>query len=576
MRRVLAVVVLTSVLGLPLSSFPALIVTGQQTDGVPQRRPATLQSKAKAKPPNFIVLASQRGADAITAAQLRDYLSFVASDEMEGRDTPSRGLDITARFLAMNMARWGLKGAGDNGTYFQKIALRRDLVDSGATRVELNGNALSFGDQYIPSPHSGTATGQLVFAGNGWFVKSKGIDSYKGVDAKGKVAIIFTPPVGLPRGINRSDLSGKRGEDWMSPAEYAKQQGVVGLVIVPDYQYLANWERFRQRLAERGSVVVDKFQPPATDQLPTIIVGPRVASMLFSGERHGATQLFELSVGSGDPQMPPSFELRHEKAIKLNIVSRNELLSTQNVVAVLEGTDPLLKAEYVALGAHYDHVGISSAINGDRIYNGADDDGSGTVTLLAIAEALAKARVKPKRSVLFVWHAGEEKGLWGSRYFTDYPTVPLDKIITHINLDMVGRSKQAGDTNPRNRELSTPNEIYVIGSRMMSSELGELTETVNNGYLKLTYNYRFDDPSDPQRYFFRSDHYNYARKGIPVIFFFDGEHEDYHRPGDSPDKIDYQKMEQVARTVYMTMWELATRANRPAVDKPAPAGLVAN
>ena len=148
--------------------------------------------------------------------------------------------------------------------------------------------------------------------------------------------------------------------------------------------------------------------------------------------------------------------------------------------------------------------------------------------------------------------------------------------MTQINIDMIGRSKKEGDTNPRNKELSGPNEIYVIGSKMMSTELGDLTEAVNKQYLNITYDYRYDDPNDPNRFFFRSDHYNYARKGIPIVFFFDGEHEDYHRPGDSVDKIDFQKMEKVARTVYMMLWEIANRPTRPKVDKQLPAQLSGN
>jgi hypothetical protein len=387
--------------------------------------------------------------------------------------------------------------------------------------------------------------------------------------------IIFASPFGLPRGITRNDLSGKRGEDWIDAAENARNHGAVGLIMVPDFQYLANWGRSRQRLTERGSTVVDKFQPLPAQSLPTVIAAPRLSSLLFIGEKQGAPQLFEAAF-NGDGHMPVPFDLRADKKMSLKVVVKRESLSTQNVVAVFEGSDPVLKDEYVALGAHYDHVGIGTPINGDNIYNGADDDGSGTTTLLAIAEALAKSKLKPKRSVLFVWHAGEEKGLWGSRYFTDYPTIPLDRIVTQINIDMIGRSKRDGDTNPRNKELSTPREVYVIGSRMMSTELGELSEAVNQGYLKLSYNYRYDDPNDPNRFFFRSDHYNYARKGIPIIFFFDGEHEDYHRPSDSPDKIDYQKMEQVGRTVYMTLWELANLPARPKVDKQLPAMLTAN
>jgi Zn-dependent M28 family amino/carboxypeptidase len=259
--------------------------------------------------------------------------------------------------------------------------------------------------------------------------------------------------------------------------------------------------------------------------------------------------------------------------VSFTIAAKTEKPPTQNVVAVWEGSDPILKNEYVATGAHYDHIGICAPGTADAICNGADDDGSGTTALLGMAEAISHAKERPKRSILFVWHCGEEKGLWGSKYFTDYPTIPLDRIVTQINIDMIGRSKQDGDTEPRNRELSGPNQIYVIGSKMMSTELGELSERVNKSYLNLIYDYRYDDPNDPNRFFFRSDHYNYARKGIPIIFFFDGVHQDYHRPGDEPQKIDYQKMEKVTRTIYLTLWEVANRPTRPKVDKQLPAGL---
>jgi Zn-dependent M28 family amino/carboxypeptidase len=235
-----------------------------------------------------------------------------------------------------------------------------------------------------------------------------------------------------------------------------------------------------------------------------------------------------------------------------------------------------LKDEHVAIGAHYDHVGICAPGAVDQICNGADDDGSGTTAILGIAEALAKAPTRPKRSVLFVWHCGEEKGLWGSRYFVENPTVPLEKVVTQINIDMIGRSKKEGDTNTRNRDLSGPNDVYLIGSTMMSTELGDLVQSVNKSYLNIGYDTRYDDPGDPNRFFFRSDHYNYAKKGIPIIFYFDGVHEDYHGAGDHADKIDYQKMEKITRTVYMTLWELTQRATRVKVDKPLPAQLSTN
>lgn len=553
MRRLLTSLLLTSVLILPVSTVQA------------QRQ------RVKANKRVAAASASQKGAEQITVAQLREYLTYIASDEMEGRDTPSRGLDLTAKFLAMNLARWGLKPAGDDGTYFQKIALRRDQVNKEETRVRLNDQELAFGEDYIALPTKAEVSGPLVFAGNGWFIKSKNIDAYKDIDVKGKIAVIFASLSGLPRGVSAADLnSGKPGEDWMDPSQYARKQGAIATVIVPDFQFLANWERNRQRINERPATVVEKFQPPGPTRLPTIVITPRIANLLFQGEKQNATSLFERVFG-GD--MPAPFELSPSKKMSITISNKGAALATQNVLAVIEGSDPVLKDEYVALGAHYDHVGIGSPVNGDTIYNGADDDGSGTTALLVIAEALAKSPTRPKRSVMFNWHAGEEKGLWGSRYFTEYPTIPLQKIVTQLNIDMIGRSKKAGDTNPRNNSLTGPNEIYVIGSKMMSTELGDLTEAVNKGYLNLTYNYRYDDPKDPNRFFFRSDHYNYARKGIPIVFFFDGEHEDYHRPGDEPHKIDYEKMQKVVRTVYVMMWELGNRPTRPRVDKQLPAEL---
>jgi hypothetical protein len=534
--------------------------------------PATYAQRTSEKSKKVAVsVATQRSVDTIAAAQLKDYLTFVASDEMEGRDTPSRGLDTTAKFLAMNLTHWGFKPAGDNGTFLQRIDLRRDRIDGGQSRVDYNGRVLTTGSDYLPVGGSGNVSGGLVFAGNGWFIKSKRIDAYKGIDATGKIAIIFGTPNTQPRGVARVDFGPKQGEDWMNPTDYARKQGVVGIVYVPDFQYLANWERNRQRLMDRGSTVVAKFQTNNVTPLPSIIVSPEWANSLLVGEKQTASGIFNATYGAS---LPAPFALNAEKKLSMSVAGRTEIIPTQNVVGVWEGSDPVLKDEYVAMGAHYDHIGSGCPqVGTDTICNGADDDGSGTTALLGMAEALAKAPTHPKRSVLFVWHCGEEKGLWGSRYFTEYPTIPLDHIVAQLNIDMIGRSRKDGDTNPKNKELTGPNEVYVIGSTMMSTELGELVDTVNKGFLNITFDKRYDDLADPNRFFFRSDHYNYARKGIPIIFFFDGVHEDYHQAGDSSDKIDYQKMERITRTVYMTMWEVANRPNRPRVDKPLPAQL---
>ncbi len=531
--------------------------------------PTTLaQRKAgTAKPTNAAALMTARGVDTISAAQLRDYLSFIASDEMEGRDTPSRGLDTTAKFIAMNLSRWGFKPAGDNGSFFQRIALRRDQLDGARSTAEINGHKFNFGDDFLPNAVAAALNGPLVYVGNGWVLKSKNIDAYQGVDVKGKIMVVLGQ--GFPKGVTTADLrSGTPGVDWFNPLLYAQQHGALGVLTIPDATITQNWEQQRQRAMQTARAVVEKFQTNAP--VSNVTMSVKMANALLEGEKFDAATLIARAQ-TGEPV--PAFDLNSSENVSITIAVKPDHPTTQNIVAVWEGGATVLKNEYVALGAHYDHVGICAPGTADPICNGADDDGSGTTALLGMAEAISHAKARPKRSVLFVWHCGEEKGLWGSRYFTEYPTIPLAQIVTQLNIDMIGRSKKDGDTEPLNKDLSGPNQIYVIGSKMMSTELGELTESVNKSFLNLQFDFRYDDPVDPNRFFFRSDHYNYARKGIPIVFFFDGVHEDYHRPGDEPQKIDYQKMEKVTRTVYLMLWEVANRATRVKVDKQLPAQL---
>ncbi len=521
-------------------------------------------AQAQRKSENSAAPSAHGNADDITATQLKDYLTFIASDEMEGRDTPSRGLDTTAGYLASQLSRWGLKPAGDNGTYFQRIALRRNKLDPAQTRVEFNNQTFNYGEDFLATAAAGSASGQLVYVGHGWVIKAKNIDAYQGLDVKDKIVVIVGG--GLPKGVTPADIGGKQGEDWEIPVPAARKRGAKAVISVPSFQTWANWAQSRQNSTERGSVSVEKFQNPNNTPFIAITASPRLLNALFQGEKFNGTVIFNRAVAN-DPV--EGFELKAEKKFSFTVGIKTEPVGTQNVVAVLEGSDPTLKNEYVAIGAHYDHVGIGTPVNGDAIYNGADDDGSGTTAVLAMAEAFARGP-RPKRSILFIWHAGEEKGLWGSQYFTDYPTIPLSQVITELNIDMIGRTKKEGD-KPANQPLPKPGEIYLIGSKLMSTELGEISEAVNKSYLNLSFNYKYDDPKDPEQFFYRSDHFNYARKGVPIIFYMDGVHEDYHRPSDTADKIDYQNMEKVTRTVYATAWELANRPTRPRVDKPLPA-----
>lgn len=502
----------------------------------------------------------------ITADQMSSYLHFVASDAMEGRDTPSRGLDTTAEFLKMNLSRWGFKPAGDNGTFFQKIEISSESVDPVNNLLQIDGKTFNLNSDFFRmAGHDGSANALMVFAGHGWVVKSKNINAYEGVDVNGKVIVLLgqgfpnrNTLTNMPAGVSQVDLTGAKGTDWADPVTYASAHGAAGVILIGSPQFQAGWGQMRQFFS-RGSMYPKKLRDNARDEtskLPVAVVSNSVADAIFAG-------------ASAGKDSPTPFAIN--KTVSMTTMSRTDVKWTQNVVALWEGRDPVLKKEMVAVGAHYDHVGMNPNAPGeDKIWNGADDDGSGTVAVLSIAEALAKSKLRPRRSILFVWHAGEEKGLWGSEYFNKFPTVDLNKVVAQLNIDMIGRSKKPGDTNPRNKELTGANEIYVIGSEMMSSTLGSVVKKTNDGFLKLTYDYRYDDPADTNRFFFRSDHFHYAMSGIPIAFWFDGVHEDYHGPGDSADKIDYAKMERVARTIFLTMWEVSELAVRPKIDKQLP------
>jgi hypothetical protein len=516
-----------------------------------------------------ISAAERKMAEAITAGQLSSYLHFVASDAMGGRDTPSAGLDVTAEFIKMNLERWGFKGAGDSGSFFQKMGMVRPKVNPAATTATIAGKQYAHGTDFLAAISAGSAqNARMVFAGNGWFVKSKGLEPLKNLDVKGKIVVISGE--GLPRGMNFQQLraSGEQDVDWMDPASYARKNGAIGMITLATAATATNWERTRRQRETGGGYFVEKLRDPAVS-FPGIMLSQKASEALLAGEN---TDLAKINSTSGEPVQ--GFAFSDAKTASVTVTTDVDRVNTQNVVALWEGSDPVLKNEMVALGAHYDHVGTNPNAPGeDKIWNGADDDGSGTVAVLAIAEALAKAKTRPKRSVLLVWHAGEEKGLLGAEYFNKYPTVDIKNVIAQLNIDMIGRSKKEGDTKPVNKDLSGPNAVYVIGSEMMSSTLGAITKGTNDAFLKIGYDYKYDDPKDTNQFFFRSDHYHYAKNGIPIAFWFSGTHEDYHGAGDHPDKIDYQKMENISRTIFLTMWELTALKERPKVDKQLPAEL---
>ena len=232
-----------------------------------------------------------------------------------------------------------------------------------------------------------------------------------------------------------------------------------------------------------------------------------------------------------------------------------EKVRTENVMGFIEGTDK--KNECIVLTAHYDHIGV----DGEEVNNGADDDGSGTVAIMEIAQAFSMAKKDghgPRRSILFLAVTGEEKGLLGSEYYVNHPAVPIEKTITNLNIDMIGR------IDSRHRE--DPEYVYLIGSDKLSKELHELSEKANATYTNLSLDYKYNADNDPNRYYYRSDHYNFAKHNIPIIFYFNGTHEDYHRPTDTVEKIEFELLKKRTKLIFHTTWEIANRANRIAVD----------
>ncbi len=432
------------------------------------------------------------------------------------------------------------------------------------TIASVNGQSFKLGEDFVAELTHGQASGRIVYVGHGYVIRAKDINAYRGINVKGKIMLAVDR---FPRGASFEDIRFKKaGEDYDTPETYARAHGARGVIYIHDpwtltygqngHGFSLNPPRMRYERSLRGGA-----------NIPVIYASSEMVGAILFGEKldyHSS----RIQTNSGAP--PESFDLSAGKQASFNVNVKIDRATTQNVVGVIEGADPVLKKEYVVVGAHYDHVGMRPNAEGDRVFNGADDDGSGTVATLAIAEALAKGPDRPKRSILLVWHAGEENGLWGSEFFTSNPTVPIGQIVAQLNIDMIGRSKKEGDNNPANKNLTGPNEIYVIGSKLMSTDLGNLSEEVNNSYLKLAFNYKYDDPNDSERFFYRSDHYSYAKKGVPIIFYFSGVHEDYHGLADTADKIDYQKMEKVARTIFATMWRLANAPTRPKVDKPLP------
>ena len=496
---------------------------------------------------------------AITPDELRRDLYAFAADSFRGRETGTPDANRAAAFLARRVQQLGLEPAGDS-LYVQRVPLIRERMGRGTRfAVTLNGQTrllrvgvdvapfMSFGDD-VPEPRR-AAEGDLVFIGYG-ATNEEELAAMAGVNLDGKVAVVLH---GAPPGtsddekakLETSTALGKR-------VGYAWRAGAVGVIALATGGAVEGFNHILPELV-RGVSAADREEAAsdASRALPMVLIGvARRGSPLLPARWPSEVKAQELG-------------RRFSGRVEL----QREPFTGYNVVAVVRGRDPRLNKTYVAYGAHYDHIGVlrdpgttDSDPAADSIANGADDDGSGSVALLAIARQMAA--VRPRRSVLFVWHVAEEKGLLGSEYFTKHGTVPMDSIVAQLNADMIGRNE--------------PNTVALVGPRAapnyQSWRLGMIVDSVNRAYSRPFHiDRQWDSPDDPEQIYERSDHYSYAKKGIPVIFFTTGPHADYHRTSDEPSKIDYDKMARVARLMLDAGVAVANRATRPTSEAATPA-----
>jgi hypothetical protein len=479
-------------------------------------------------------------ATTITEDELKTHLYTYASDEFEGRDTGAPGQKKAVAYLKDEYVKLDIPAAKGNGDYFQNVPLQKG--SSFDSELMINGTTYEFEKDFIPyrSQTNGTINfSEVVYLGYG--IDDEAYSDYTNQDVAGKMVLV---KLGEPTDGNGSFIiSGDENTSkWSEPRqgmnariEAAKAHNAKGLLF-----YVVDvFGRFKMRyeyVKQRRSVALKGNNDPflfymidsklAKDLQPTIAESTEPTTIKVDGK----------------------------------LINRDQTndVASENVVAIIEGSEK--PEEYIVISAHLDHVGV----NNGQIHNGADDDGSGTVALLEIAEAFKQAKKDgygPRRSIVFLHVTGEEKGLLGSRYYTDNPIFPLANTVSNLNIDMIGR------IDPKRTE-GDRNYVYLIGSDRLSTELHNLSEEVNKKYTNIELDYTYNDENDRNRYYYRSDHYNFAKNDIPVIFYFNGTHADYHRPTDTPDKINYDLLANRTKLVFYTAWELANRDDRIVVDKP--------
>ncbi len=467
----------------------------------------------------------------ITADDLKRHLYIIAGPEMEGRNTPSPGLERAATYIENQFKSFGLL-PGNNGSYRQFYPLYKDSVTGSSLKV--NGTSFASNTDYqvnaMTSYNASLRLGEAVFVGYG-IVDGDVWNDYKDVNVAGKAVIIAN---GSPASYKPSTTGFASPANLNAKIRNAQAKGAVAVFVVAD-----NFPR--KPIVSAGGYQLNGY---AASVYPQVInISEKVAAQIIGADGEGI--LAKLKAGNA-----PSKAYKAKIDFAVAKVTKEEQVS--NVIGIVEGTDK--KDEYVVVTAHYDHDGVRAD---GVIFYGADDDGSGTVSVIEMAEAFAKAKAAgkgPRRTMVFMTVSGEEKGLWGSEYYGENPVFPLDKTSVNLNIDMIGR---IGDEyNVKAKDKDSTNYVYIIGDDKLSTDLAPFTDRANKN-VKLKLDRRYNDINDRNRFYYRSDHYNFAKHGVPAIFYFNGVHADYHKVTDTPDKINYPLMAKRAQLVFYTAWEIA-------------------
>lgn len=461
-------------------------------------------------------------AKGITAEYLKKHLYIIASDEMEGRETGKPGQHKAAEYIRNEFKRIGLQ-PGANGEWEQPFSLYHDTLT--VSTISAGGKTFVFGQDFYnslrESKNQEFGETEAVYAGYGL-----NEESYEGLDASEKIVVVKE---GAPD-------KRKQAEAIKEKVRLASGKGARALFIISSNADQVG--RYGSHIRRTGLYMSDAM-----------------SITLYTANYYFITAgMAEAIFGKSHNDIKPGDSTKGKISSLVFTKYQNEIKSS-NVLGYLPGTDK--KDEILFITAHYDHIGV---ING-KVYNGADDDGSGTVSVIAMAEAFMKAKKAgkgPRRSIMFMPVSGEEKGLLGSRYYTEHPIYPLANTVADLNIDMIGRVDD--------EHKSDPNYVYIIGDDKLSSDMRPINEAANK-YTGLKLDYRFNDPNDPNRFYYRSDHYMFAQHKIPIIFYFNGVHEDYHGEGDESHKINYPLLAKRARLVFHTAWEIANREERPKVDR---------